>query len=54
MLEPLDGENDAQGHDGTGSRPEAEVAVPYFRIANDLDGELDGEVGDDDGKQRLK
>ena len=47
MLEPLDGEDNAEGKKGEDGGPDSEVAEPDVGELNDLDGELDCDIGRD-------
>lgn len=53
MFEPLDREDNAEGDNREGSRPDAEVAEPYCRVVDDLDYKLGGEVGNDESEETL-
>jgi len=53
VLEPLDGEDDEEREDGGDGGVDPEVAVPDVRVADDLEGELDGDIGDDESEESL-
>lgn len=48
MLQPLDREDDKQGEDEENGGPGAEITIPNASVADDLEGELNGGIGDDD------
>ena len=54
MLEPLDGENDAEGGDGRDGRPESEIAEPNAGVVDDLRSGLNDEIGNDGSEKGLK
>lgn len=54
MLKPLNGEYNKHRQNRQGGRPYSEIAKPDAGVVDDLDGKLNGNVGDDDGEENLE
>lgn len=50
MLKPLDGKNDAERDDSKKRCEDSKIAMPYSREVDNLNGELDGYIGNDQNK----
>jgi len=53
ILEPLDGEDDSEGRDGRGGSPDSKIAEPDAWVANNLNGKLQDEIGDNGSQKGL-